>query len=67
MASGWSSAAFMACQERVAHFTLIGNSDTPEKTASLPELGCFPFVPDASNHTTETVEEQFGFLLASFP
>jgi hypothetical protein len=32
------SAACSVCQARVAHFTRTGNSDTPEKAASLPRL-----------------------------
>ena len=32
----WLSAAFIVCHAKVAHLTRIGNSLTPEKTASLP-------------------------------
>ena len=35
-----SSAACSVCQASVAHFTRTGNSDTPEKTASLPSSAC---------------------------
>ncbi len=33
-----SSAAFIVCHGRLAHFTRVGYCDTPENTASLPKV-----------------------------
>ena len=38
-----SSEACNVCHARVAHLTRTGNSETPEKTASLPSSDRFPF------------------------
>src|SRR5256886_11393671 len=41
-----SSEACNVCQASVAHLTRTGNSETPEKTASLPSSARLPFAGD---------------------
>ena len=48
----------------MAHFTRIGNSQTPESTASLPSSsGLDPAVGAFGQHGVDTPEERLGLLL----
>ena len=54
-------AACNVCQASMAHLTRTGNSETPEKTASLPSSARFPFAGDSQ--VMEAVGEGKGFRL----
>ena len=58
--SGSLSAAFSACQERLAHLTRIGNSERPENTTSLPRDFRFGRLHRAGDQTTEPLEKGLG-------